>query len=50
VMVDGEALDDPFSVKDAICAKLTNGGTAEDDLPKACQQTKQMESGIIEYS
>jgi hypothetical protein len=49
VMVDGEALDDPFSVKDAICAKLANGGTAEDDLPKACQ-TKQMEPGIIEYS
>jgi hypothetical protein len=37
VVVDGEALEDPLSVKDAICAKLTSGGMVKDDLPKACQ-------------
>jgi hypothetical protein len=49
VVVDGEALDDPFSVKDAICAKLTSGSTVKDDLPKTCQ-TKQTEARIVEYS
>lgn len=44
VLVDGEPLDDPFSIQKAICDRLKlklsrNSSTKQTTLPKACEKS-----------